>query len=70
MLSWNEKSAQAQEHSLDSIELKHSQTLEMDTQEKELSSSEVNHQSRNAQIKLATEAILGQFKELCVLLAE
>ena len=67
-----ENSAQTHDSSTDSLELRHNhdQEQKMDAQEKDFSSSEVTHQSVNAQVKQLTYPIFSQVEKLCALLSD
>ena len=56
--------------SSDTIELRHGQVRNMDSQINEFSAGEVTHQSLNEQFKLATEPIFRQIERLCAQLTD
>ena len=70
MINGPESSTETLDIFSDTIELRHGQEWNVNSQVDEFSAGEVTYQSVNEQIKLATESISRQVESLCALLAD
>ena len=70
MVKGAEISTQIPVSNSDTIELRHGQSRNIDSEINDFSAGQVTHQSVNEQIKLASESIFWQIEKLCGLLAD